>query len=234
MPLERIPQWVPDWQNSSQYPRATKNVPMERWAWEFLRRNPDYQADYERLAVITGDGEAILAIRSKYFAGKMPDPALEYCEKVRQALHFRAYQSPGYLMWNKGPNSVGLCVTQPGDIAVKFNVSLPLDVQLKRTEILLRRIRKLNLELGWIKSKQKRRPSPLLLKRFLRVLDGHQNGVSARDMAAKLLPNENDLAPDHPATKKIRANLKSAQTLFEIGYIDLVYLEAPENLIGPD
>ncbi|MFA5593272.1 MAG: DUF6499 domain-containing protein [Micavibrio sp.] len=37
--------WLPDWRDKSQYPdpRSTSN---KQWAWEFLRRNPDYQKDF--------------------------------------------------------------------------------------------------------------------------------------------------------------------------------------------
>lgn len=39
---------LPDWKNKDQYPNNTITKP-EEWAWEFLRRNPDYQSDYADL-----------------------------------------------------------------------------------------------------------------------------------------------------------------------------------------
>lgn len=38
----------PNWNNPAEYPDP-ELAPLDRWAWEFLRRNPDYQADYQRL-----------------------------------------------------------------------------------------------------------------------------------------------------------------------------------------
>jgi len=38
----------PDWQKSSDYPPANEKN-RRRWAWEFLRRNPEYQADYIKI-----------------------------------------------------------------------------------------------------------------------------------------------------------------------------------------
>lgn len=38
------PDWLPDWQDLSRYPDP-KTAPMRRWAWEFLRRNEEYQRD---------------------------------------------------------------------------------------------------------------------------------------------------------------------------------------------
>lgn len=40
----KAPNWLPDWQDLSRYPDP-KTSPMRRWAWEFLRRNEEYQRD---------------------------------------------------------------------------------------------------------------------------------------------------------------------------------------------
>lgn len=40
----------PDWRNASAYPLEAKDLSDSQWAWEFLRRNPDYQKDYEHFA----------------------------------------------------------------------------------------------------------------------------------------------------------------------------------------
>ncbi len=37
---------APDWRDPSAY-SFTFNLSRERWAWEFLRRNPGYIADWE-------------------------------------------------------------------------------------------------------------------------------------------------------------------------------------------
>jgi hypothetical protein len=41
------PEWIPDWQNEDEYPRTDSKAD---YAWEFLRRNPEYQAAYARLS----------------------------------------------------------------------------------------------------------------------------------------------------------------------------------------
>ena len=40
------PTWLPDWRDINAYPDP-KSTKRYEWAWEFLRRNPEYQADYE-------------------------------------------------------------------------------------------------------------------------------------------------------------------------------------------
>ena len=39
-----------DWRNINSYPDPDrKKTPLKHWAWEFLRRNPEYRADFTRL-----------------------------------------------------------------------------------------------------------------------------------------------------------------------------------------
>ena len=40
--------WRPNWKNEAEYPDAEKTSTTQ-WAWEFLRRNPEYKEDYEKL-----------------------------------------------------------------------------------------------------------------------------------------------------------------------------------------
>jgi len=42
------PRWLPDWQNPAQYPNPAQASRVD-WAWEFLRRNPDYQRLWSHL-----------------------------------------------------------------------------------------------------------------------------------------------------------------------------------------
>lgn len=40
----------PDWRDATAYPKKRDDWALDKWAWEFLRRNPDYQKDYEHFA----------------------------------------------------------------------------------------------------------------------------------------------------------------------------------------
>ncbi|MBU0908338.1 MAG: hypothetical protein KKA54_11165 [Proteobacteria bacterium] len=44
------PDWLPNWRNVAEYPDPASTT-AQQWAWEFLRRNSDYQADYKELIV---------------------------------------------------------------------------------------------------------------------------------------------------------------------------------------
>lgn len=62
MPAGDPPPWLPNWKDESAYPDAS--YPLRLWAWEFLRRNLEYQADYRRFAsvpstVLADDGVSV-------------------------------------------------------------------------------------------------------------------------------------------------------------------------------
>jgi hypothetical protein len=44
-----VPDWLPNWREPSEYPDAKKTTGRQ-WAWEFLRRNPEYQRLWEQVA----------------------------------------------------------------------------------------------------------------------------------------------------------------------------------------
>lgn len=52
---------ITDWRNPANYPKAGARLSLNRWAWEFLRRNPSYQAAWESyrdtVAAILADNE---------------------------------------------------------------------------------------------------------------------------------------------------------------------------------
>lgn len=50
-----------DWRSGAAYD-ALDEVSLKGLAWEYLRRNPDYVADYERLAGAAGDGATSIEV----------------------------------------------------------------------------------------------------------------------------------------------------------------------------
>ncbi len=41
------PDWLPDWKDPEAYPE-TDDLSLGQWAWQFLRRNPEYQTDFAK------------------------------------------------------------------------------------------------------------------------------------------------------------------------------------------
>ena len=74
------PSWLPDWKDETAY--TDHGDDLEAWAWEFLRRNPDYQADFARWAALpeewTVDG--ISGLSPKYAGGVGEFTPMLYCQ----------------------------------------------------------------------------------------------------------------------------------------------------------
>src|SRR3954469_18574636 len=63
-----IPAWLPDWKNTASYPDPGLRggtTAYWTWRWEFLRRNPEYQEDWNRFtnSEMTKDERQLLTNR---------------------------------------------------------------------------------------------------------------------------------------------------------------------------
>lgn len=54
--MKKKPDWLPNWKNVAEYPDLATTT-AQQWAWEFLRRNDNYQADYEELVKFQENGD---------------------------------------------------------------------------------------------------------------------------------------------------------------------------------
>lgn len=73
----------PDWRDESAYPSKADDLSLSGWAWEFLRRNPEYQKDYEHFASLP-DYHANGAKTAKWHCTSAmwwDDPELRYCKQ---------------------------------------------------------------------------------------------------------------------------------------------------------
>ncbi len=53
-----VPEWLPDWRDEEAYAYLDDASPAQ-WAWEFVRRNPNYQTDYANYAAAVAEPRAL-------------------------------------------------------------------------------------------------------------------------------------------------------------------------------
>lgn len=72
-PALKKPDWIPDWRDEKNYPDPATTT-AQQWAWEFLRRNPQYQADYAEFSLHATDSfiKDIKEYESCYRSGELP------------------------------------------------------------------------------------------------------------------------------------------------------------------
>lgn len=76
---------IENWLDKSKYPNKASQLSATRWAWEFLRRNPKYQAQWEMVAHIRAE---IIGDATGNAAASLP------CDDMR-FLHFDPPINPG-------------------------------------------------------------------------------------------------------------------------------------------
>ena len=240
-------EWPPAWRDPDQY-RFAKGLDHAGWAWEFLRRSPEYQGAYE---------EARRSYASRRLAGQLDDwpedpresefgipdyersrkwgligffdPALDDPKGLALFHPNRMIARSELGFWPdlfKDPKKLNEprdahVHFYPGEVAVIFNLCLPLDRQLKLAGDELSAQQKRFERLGAVKVKSPRLHSKKW-ELYLRVLDGEAAGATPGEMAMTLLPDLDDTYPDHRGSKRIGGLLRQAKRLRDGGYVALL------------
>ena len=258
-----------DWRNEADYaylqePPGTDaaenptGMTSERWAWEFLRRNADYQREWEQL-LASGAADEIIRQEEGFtrdhphlyiYSQPYSQPPLEsqkwglvvYCNpKTPQPRSLCFPRSFGriisgaqlkYLQRKSGTpdravtrhdlrrQSYPLWLEQEQAAAI-FDLSQPLNPQLKAVGASLRRYQKSYREKGEIAYKVPRRHVENWA-RYLRALDAQDAGASRDDIAEVLLPQYANIYPTHTGRKRAVDTLKQARQLVDDGYREIL------------
>jgi hypothetical protein len=270
---------VANWRNASEYPKWD-TTSLTRFAWEFLRRNPKYQADWEEYLTVCRrlvpsfdphvahdwdeelyehdnrfhydpradyfrydpprqQGESYAAWVARVGRGKkislhnwyakkwglmhnFPDPfhAYEKYELGMLAINFAesaatkteiASRHWEYFNENKYPFN-----REPKQ-ALVIDYSLPIDMQLNTAKEYLIEHQQILIRDGIVDEFPTKIPRKELVV-YLRVLDATADNFDANAIAEQIYPHEDNLAPDYPTTKKVRAAMKVAEKWRDIWF----------------
>jgi hypothetical protein len=94
------PDWLPDWKDISKYPDP-KEASGGVWAWEFLRRNPQYQQLWEQYAALPP---------GPVYAGHSAYTFRDICERFEREFGVKIPAPPAMTIadpeFNGGPGSL--------------------------------------------------------------------------------------------------------------------------------
>lgn len=226
----KSPAWLPDWTDPRQYPDANSSPTL--FAWEFLRRNPDYQAAY---------AETVAPIKARHADGKpyQYSPPLEPEENAvllaladrfgLSAPVFPAPESdnpePFLLKGHRGAAFPEPTAYQKADgkVLLELDLAFPLDIQWHRLERLLRSMQDEFKERGGEVYNQRHQWTNL--PHYLRTLDAEACGATRAEMAEVLLPDIDNSYPDYSASGRIDKWLQVAREYRDHRYALLVVNE---------
>jgi hypothetical protein len=219
-----ITEWLPDWQDASQYPNE-EETSLEQWAWEFLRRNSKYRnlwaVSFEEnlelfnralqleatqlsdgsFAFVSSDQElkkvCQLADNFNYLFRLVTFPP--HPSENRIALRFEGQR----LIHKLGSSEISL---SRNEAAIICNFDLPIKEQVAEIESFL----KCEKQRRGLKEKRLRIEK---YRTYLRILDAKMKYATDQDVATVIFPNEKNEYPEWRVSAKVRECLKAAEEL---------------------
>lgn len=230
-----------DWRDANDYAYC-QELTLHEWAWEFLRRNPEYRQAYAEIASARGDDgiEPAKAAGNRFGLLSPVDPS------------FTAREVRGYLLWadhagvwllwdarfkpsslteeerdtgaivvaaGTGPPDDGP-VPWPGyprSCALLFNLWASIDAQLEQARRILREFQETAIALSNKTPPEPNiRPQSAKFPTYIRALDGREAGASQKTIGMVLFPE----SPE-PRDNARRA-LAVAEKLVKGGYTELL------------
>ena len=205
---------IPNWRDFSVY-SAIERLSPRCLAAEFLRRNHNYQrwwrdhVDYEGYIDLDGlsrfvdlDGLSRFGLVNPIDINGVPRITLFLPTAGR------------YLRGSED----GLA---KNEVAVVFDLSLPLDEQMADAARALKRLQKDRIKKGEIDARGTRQVRKQDYVRYLRLLDAEACGAAYAEIGEILYPQVSDDYPDRRRTKTLSDNRKVAHQLRDGGYLRL-------------
>jgi len=233
-----VPNWLPDWKDKEQYPDPD-TTSWKQWAWEFLRRNPDYRLDCLKFRGNGDDNETIAC--KKFGIQTLVCPSKGFEEADSLGLLFSDFFLPDCLNYEDSQAGHALSPKNIMEVIMVFDLNLPIDLQLKAAK------KRLELEKDVIAGCEevsdeefkaltdpaKRREHTKKYRVYLRILDAFESGNDPRNKDCRniILKSENpnfqeDYDNDH---KRISRNYDDARALRELGYKRLGVLQGLDH-----
>lgn len=224
------------WDRDEDYEYLSEGIYLHDWAWEFLRRNPDYQdawtnykqaEEHQRRQKVAGMDIVVYSMEASTVWGlAVPrDPDETYLDRdSRWLASVTPIVANSLERKEKGDPWAGY----PRAVYLQFVFELPIKKQVEASLNLLENLARAVDRREGIRPRKEPSSRPQVAKflTYLRLLDGSAQGVNASRMGTALYPN----APD-PAGNA-RAALSRARKIAAQGYRKL--LQFPNRLAPPE
>lgn len=221
--------WRPDWHDESAYD-SLKNASWGKWAWEFLRRNDEYQGDWDKVVADchhNGIPVALTPLSRKlaqnWGLSEMVDPSVDGAEGRWLMSRFAKLLTKS----RKSPNIEYLDLKNKKFRGYGFDLTWPIGPQVEAVKQDLQALQNSLLEEGKIKLR-KSPPKTGDLRLYLRILDARAKKISKKEIVTKLEPYVSIGADGSDKDMdRLDENLKAARRLVTGNYSKLL-LRLPE------
>jgi Family of unknown function (DUF6499) len=222
-----VPDWLPDWTEITGYPSKTEKNP-RTWAWEFLRRNPEYQKVWEQIeALPPGPIQHDLSLADILerleidFGLRSPAPPSmgsadpNFKTRPQFVTHGKIWFKPVGWPSEAGPYVVNELLDDT-EVLFQVDLRLPLERQMCVAKTFLK-TQKQHLQSLKIIDAKDRRISSQGYRDFLRLLDAEAAGQTLKKMAQAIYGIV-DKYPVHTGQQQASENLQRAKWFRDKGY----------------
>lgn len=219
---------IADWKEDNKYPSIEWMKDccyMGVWAWEFLRRNPEYQHDFIKLEGLKKNKKLYMnewrRLRDKYFVSNFIDPREEISLDNHIAF-YNPFDGIEIYAYKENETNIKYPLQKHEDILIKFNLSEPIKEQIDSTYRILKYLQREFRNQKLIKVVSKKHHLDIF-RDYLRILDAEAIGIDIDEIASVLLPTVENKYPDFLGRKRIKANSKAANQYMMHDYRYLGY-----------
>lgn len=245
------PDWLPDWRDADAYPRP-EDLSFCGWAWEFMRRSAEYQADYRRWiatsthakahqgelddapATVVADcdppaleGESVAQYKRRlYFEGRAG--GVSYVPHCFRPKYLTDLPPPDPSQKTQPPLFFGSQCFQLGPGAVdqlsdESRFVFSFNLDEPAEAQFAKARRMFDREQRRRGTTEKRRNHFDKYPLYLRILDADAAGAARQEMAEVLFPYIPNEYPAYQAAKRVDDTLRAAKEMMNGGYRELIY-----------
>jgi hypothetical protein len=235
---KRAPSWLPSWTNQTKYPAKASRLD---WAWEFLRRNPEYQKLWSQLIAPNYDPRHVTMNlkRTPALAQKVYDRVRTPIKKSFRDYPFDRFRAQfGIISVPLNPSERKARILfatiryarkplKRGGMPPGWTYSVPTALQDHEVLVWFDLRRPIEWQLKTAKKvlteqiKEEKlegvpfqfRFRPQQYVRYLRLLDAKAAGVKDAFVAGVLYPGIKNTYPDYAGSRKVRDDRKIAERL---------------------
>jgi hypothetical protein len=220
-----------NWRDPKEYEFRSNvwpGIEEEFWAWEFLRRNINYQKDWNKELKFfqSSSSEPIGNIESSSF---FLEPQQNDCRKKWGIYYFinPNTDNPDMLFFDAGYGRIyresGHVILQPGQVAAVFDLQRPIKPQFKQIDRGLKEWKRRFDRNGIIQPTIPRKYNKDDWGIQLRVLDAKTSGIETKEIADELFPGYSNKYPDKQANRHVIDSHAAAKKMVDRGYLKIIF-----------
>lgn len=207
-----------DWKNEDEYKYMDNHTP-ELWAWEFLRRNPEYQKDWnDTLKMFKKDGHPTEKLP---FKGARAKWGLYFDEIINPNLDKPPILYPYSLFWSyyffTKDELNSFRDLKKNEVVIVIDFGQRIQPQLEYYKVILEDYQKdqaaySDLEVDGFSNKK------IYWKDYIRILDARDNKADNKEIASVIFPRITNKHPNYNGNDRVRDSYDAAINIRDKDY----------------